>query len=80
MFNIKYFKSLDGVYKHYGEENIVPITETKQAIFYTTIWGVQPVFVRESDRNKGKMAYFFVKDDTKECYEAWMKARPDKNR
>nr|DAE86316.1 MAG TPA: translation initiation factor-like protein [Caudoviricetes sp.]DAQ99762.1 MAG TPA: translation initiation factor-like protein [Caudoviricetes sp.]DAX13862.1 MAG TPA: translation initiation factor-like protein [Bacteriophage sp.] len=74
----KIFNSLDEVYECYGRENIIPITQLPQIIFYTSKWHVQPKWTEESERNPGHLCCFFHKGETKKCYEEWMKNRPNK--
>ena len=70
---IKIFSSLQEVYDCYGEENIIPITNLAQIIYYTSKFRVQPKWVDESDRNKGHIVCYFHKGETVKPYEAWMK-------
>ena len=73
----KIFNSLDEVYECYGKENIVPITQLPQIIFYTSKWRVQPKRIEESEKNHGHLCCFFHKGETKKCYEEWMRNRPN---
>lgn len=72
---IKIFSSLQEVFDCYGEENIIPITNLAQIIFYTSKWKVQPKYTCESDRNPGHIVCYFHKGETKKPYEEWMKNR-----
>lgn len=72
----KIFNSLDEVYECYGKENIIPITQLPQIIFYTSKWHIQPKWIQESDKNAGHLCCFFHKGETKKCYEEWTKNRP----
>lgn len=75
---IKIFSELQEVYDCYGEENIVPITNLAQIIYYTSKWRVQPKYVCESDRNQGRIVCYFHKGETKKPYEEWMNNRKEK--
>lgn len=69
------FKSLEDVYDCYGKSNIVPITNIKQIIFYTSKYRIQPKWITQSDRNEGHLVCYFHKGETKDAYEVWMKNR-----
>ena len=73
----KLFSSIDEVYKCYGKENIIPITQMPQIIFYTSKH-IQPKWIQESSKNPGRLCCFFHKGETKKCYEEWTKNRPVK--
>lgn len=75
---IKIFNSLQDVYDCYGEENIIPITNLKQIIFYTSVFHIQPKWTEESTKNKGKLVCYFHKGETCKPYEEWMKQKPSK--
>lgn len=70
---IKIFSDLQDVYDCYGEENIIPITNLRQIIFYTSRFKVQPKWVDQSDRNEGHIVCYFHKGETIKPYEEWMK-------
>ena len=70
---IKIFSNLQEVYECYGKDNIIPITNLAQIIFYTSKFQVQPKWVTESERNKGHIVCYFHKGETIKPYEAWMK-------
>lgn len=72
------FDSLDEVKEAFGADKIIPITEMAQIIFYISRYTIQPVWICPSESNTGKMAYYFVKAQTKKPYEEWMKRRSDK--
>lgn len=74
----KIFNSLEDVYECYGEENIVPITQLPQIIYYTSKWHIQPKWTQESDKHPGHLCCFFHKGETKKCYNAWMNNRQTK--
>lgn len=71
----KIFSSLEEVYECYGKDNIIPITQLSQIIYYTSKWHVQPKWTQESEHNPGHICCFFHKGETKKCYEEWMKNR-----
>ncbi|MSA02147.1 hypothetical protein GKG47_08845 [Lactonifactor sp. BIOML-A3] len=73
------FDSLEEVKEAFGDNGIIPITEMKQVIFYISRYLIQPVWICPSETNHGKMAYYFIKAETKKPYEEWMKSRPVKN-
>lgn len=77
MSNIKkqVFDSLDEVIEAFGKDQIIPITCMKQVIFYISHFCIQPIWICPSETNKGKMAYYFIKAETKKPYEAWEEAR-----
>ena len=72
------FDNLDEIKEAFGKDGIIPITEMKQVIFYISRYLIQPIWVCPSETKPGKMAYYFVKAETKKPYEEWMKNRPKK--
>lgn len=70
------FDNLDEVLNAFGTDGVIPITEMKQIIFYISRYAIQPVWICPSETNPGKMAYYFIKAQTKKPYEDWMKNRP----
>lgn len=78
MFVIKkrLFDSLDEVFEAFGEDGVIPITEMKQIIFYISKYCIQPVWICPSETNIGKMAYYFIKAETKKPYAEWSKNKP----
>lgn len=58
----KIFNSLDEVYECYGKENIVPITQLPQIIFYTSKWRVQPKWIEESEKIMDIYVVSFIKE------------------
>lgn len=71
------FSTLEEVYDCYGEENIVPVTNIKQIIFYTSKFNVQPKWVTESNKNEGHIVCYFHKGETAKPYRMWMENRPN---
>lgn len=74
------FDSFDEVVEAFGENNLVAITFMPQIIFYLSNYNIQPVWTIPSDTNKGKVAFYFIKAETKKPYEAWQKRRLEKER
>lgn len=70
------FKSLDEVIECYGRDNIIAIDCLKQIIFYTA-HGCQPKFVCENETKPGKIAAWFVKNETNFVYKKWLANKPD---
>lgn len=70
------FKTLDEVFDCYGRENLVAIDNIKQLIFYTS-HGCQPKFLYENEVKPGKIAAWFLKNETNFVYRKWLKARPE---
>ena len=60
----KIFSSLEEVYECYGKDNIIPITQLSQIIYYTSKWHVQPKWTQESEHNPGHICCFFHKGET----------------
>ena len=73
------FDSLDEVKEAFGEDGIIAITEIKQVIFYISRYNFQPVWISAYEIRKGRMAYYFIKAETKKPYTDWMTNRPKKN-
>ena len=69
------FDSLEEVTGAFGEGGIIPITSMKQMMFYISRYQIQPVWICPSTTNEGKMAYYFIKAETKKPYEEWMKTK-----
>lgn len=72
------FDSLDEVYEAFGKDGVIAITKMAQIIFYISRYAIQPVWICPSDTNVGKMAYYFIKPQTKKPYEEWMKSLQEK--
>ena len=64
------FDSLEEVFEAFGEDGVIPITYMPQII--------QPVWTIPSETNEGKLAFYFIKAETKKPYEAWQKLRLEK--
>lgn len=73
------FDSLDEIKEAFGEDGIIAITEIKQVIFYISRYNIQPVWISPSEKRTGRMAYYFIKAETKKPYTDWMTNRPKKN-
>lgn len=70
------FTSLDEAIECYGRENLIPIDNLKQIIFYTRN-GCQPKFVCENELKPGKISAWFLKSETNFIYKKWMKNKPE---
>jgi hypothetical protein len=71
------FESLEEAIACYGRENLIPIDNLKQIIFYTS-HGCQPKFVFENEIKPGKITAWFLKDETSFIYKKWCEASPKK--
>lgn len=71
------FESLDDAIKCYGRENLIPIDNLKQIIFYTKN-GCQPRFVWEKESSPGKITAWFLKQETNYVYQRWQDSKPSK--
>ena len=74
------FDSFDEVVEAFGEDNLIAITFMPQIIFYLSNYNIQPVWTIPSDTNEGKVAFYFIKAETKKPYKAWQKRRLEKER
>lgn len=74
MKNIQ-FESLDEAIECYGRENLIAIDCIKQIIYYTA-HGCQPKFVFENETKPGKIAAWFLKNETNYVYKKWMENAP----
>ena len=72
------FDSLEEVFEAFGEDGVIPITYMPQIIFYLSNYKIQPVWTIPSEINEGKLAFYFIKAETKKPYEAWQKLRLEK--
>ena len=72
------FDSFDEVVEAFGEDNLVVITFMPQIIFYLSNFNIQPVWTTPSEVNDNKLAFYFIKAETKKPYEAWQKRRLEK--
>ncbi len=70
------FDTLNDVIECYGRENLVAIDNIKQIIFYTQ-HGCQPRFVCENETKPGKIAAWFLKNETNFVYRKWLDNKPD---
>ena len=59
------FESLEEAISCYGRENLIPIDNLKQAIFYIK-HGCQPRFVWEREGYEGRITFWFLKRETSE--------------
>lgn len=71
------FESLEEAIDCYGRENLIPIDNLKQAIFYVK-HGCQPRFVWEKENNPGKITFWFLKSETAYIYQKWLDTYPHK--
>lgn len=71
----EFIKTLDDAFACYGEENLVPISFIKQAIFYVKK-GCQPVIVWPKDGNPNIFSYWFLKAETRFLKREWDSTRP----
>ena len=51
----------------------------KQVIFYISRYNIQPIWIAPSEKKSDRMAYYFIKAETKKPYTDWMTNRPKKN-
>lgn len=65
------FKTLAEVVECYGRQNLIPIDNLQQIIFYTA-YGCQPKFVCENETKQGKISAWFLKDETNFIYKRWL--------
>ncbi len=72
------FDSLEEVFEAFGEDGVIPITYMPQIIFYLSNYKIQPVWTTLSETNDGKLAFYFIKAETKRPYEAWQKRKLEK--
>ena len=72
------FDSFEEVVEAFGEDNLVVITFMPQIIFYLSNFNIQPVWTTPSEVNDHKLAFYFIKAETKKPYEAWQKRRLEK--
>lgn len=71
------FDTLENCFKCYGRGNLVAIDNLKQAILYCRM-GVQPKFVYENENKPGKMTFWYLKSESRYCYEKWLANKPNK--
>ncbi|MCD8290010.1 MAG: hypothetical protein LUC91_00730 [Prevotella sp.] len=65
------FESLDEVFECYGRENLIPIDNLRQLIFYAK-HGCQPRFVYENEKKPGRITGWYLKSETSHVYHKWM--------
>ena len=69
------FENLEEAIECYGRENLIPIDNIKQLLFYTK-HGCQPKFVFENELKPGKITAWFLKDETRFIYKKWCETAP----
>ena len=69
------FLNLEEAIECYGRENLIPIDNIKQIIFYIKN-GCQPRFVWEKENSPGKLTAWFLKAETNYSYQKWLANRP----
>ncbi len=69
------FETLEEAIGCYGRENLIPIDNLKQIIFYTR-HGCQPKFVFENEIKPGKLTAWFLKNETNYVYRKWQEEEP----
>ena len=65
------FKTLDEVIECYGRENLIPIDNIRQIIFYTAN-GCQPEFVCENELKPERITCWFHKGKSAISYSRWV--------
>ena len=65
------FESLEEAIECYGRENLIPIDNIKQLIFYAK-HGCQPRFIWEKEGSNGKITGWDLKSETNFVYKKWM--------
>ena len=78
MMNIK-FKNLDEAFECYGRENLIPIDNLQQIIFYTK-HGCQPRFIYENELKPGRISCWFLKWETKWVYQQFLDEQKGKGK
>lgn len=71
------FETLEEAFECYGRNNLIPIDNIKQIIFYTK-HGCQPRFVWEKENESGKITAWFLRDETSYVYRKWMENNPSR--
>lgn len=74
MPKIAVFENLEDVFECYGRENLIPIDNLHQVIFYTS-HGYQPKFVYENEVKSGRITAWYHKGETKDIYKQWMNCK-----
>lgn len=67
--------NLQEVIECYGIENLIPITNIKQILFYSKC-GVQPKWIDESSENQGRIVAYYLKSESLFAFKKWMDNRP----
>lgn len=73
------FNSLEEAVECYGRENLIPIENIKQTLFYVK-HGCQPKFIYEHEHKPGKVTFWFMKSETTYVYKKWCDSDPVLNR
>ena len=68
------FTTLEEAIECYGRENLIPIDNLKQIIFYTKN-GCQPKFIYENELKAGKISAWFLKGETNFVYKKWLNSK-----
>lgn len=69
------FTSLEEAIDCYNRENLIPIDNIKQIIFYTK-HGAHPKIILENELRPGRLTAWFLKSETDFIYRKWMKSKP----
>lgn len=69
------FETLEEAIDCYGRENLIPIDNIKQQIFYAKN-GCQPKFIWEKEGTDGRITCWFLKNETNYVYKKWLNNRP----
>lgn len=77
MFNIQ-FESLDEAFDCYGKDNLIPISNLQQMIFYAK-HGCQPKFIFENELKPGRITCWYFKNESEFVYNKWLKEHPKQN-
>ena len=63
---------------HFSAEDRKKAGELLRKDFYLSNYKIQPVWTIPSEVNDNKLAFYFIKAETKKPYEAWQKRRLEK--
>lgn len=69
------FETLEEAIECYGRENLIPIDNLRQILFYTRN-GCQPRFIFENELKPGKLTAWFLKSETSYVYKKWQTEEP----
>ena len=72
------FDSLEEAIECYGRDNLVPIDNIKQLIFYAK-HGCQPRFIWEKEGSQSKITGWYLKSETNYVYRKWIESNPNKH-